>query len=144
MNNYEIQQKEIDAILEKGHNIAVNKNTNKVMDCQETSSCNDCLFFEENFDIDCNVYAVEWAGIEDEECDESKIDWSKIPVDTPVIVSNNKWVWDRRYFAGVNEYGTPLTFADGRTSWSDDDKYFCEIHNYIKLVGLPDSPENEE
>lgn len=49
--------------------------------------------------------------------EKQEVDWSKIPIDTKVLV---KWdgYWFRRYFAGVNEEGKPLVFYDGQTSWS--------------------------
>lgn len=47
-----------------------------------------------------------------------EIDWSKIPVDTKVLVKNSENVkWDRRYFAKY-ENGKVFTFTNGATSWS--------------------------
>lgn len=47
-----------------------------------------------------------------------QVDWSKIPVDTKVLVSNSKnGKWDRRYFAGFIN-GEVTTFSNGMTSWS--------------------------
>lgn len=45
------------------------------------------------------------------------VDWSKIPVDTKVLVSDNGEYWVRRYFA---EYvnGEVYVFTDGRTSFT--------------------------
>lgn len=47
-----------------------------------------------------------------------EIDWSKIPVDTKVLVKNDEnGEWDRRYFAGFIN-GEITTFSNGMTSWS--------------------------
>ena len=47
------------------------------------------------------------------------IDWSKIAVDTPVLVRDSENdVWKCRYFAKY-EYGKVYTWVDGRTSWSN-------------------------
>ena len=50
--------------------------------------------------------------------DMDQVDWSKIPVDTKVLVSNSKnGEWDKRYFAKF-ENGKVFTFTNGATSWS--------------------------
>lgn len=48
------------------------------------------------------------------------VDWSKVPVDTKVLVSDNGEYWARRYFA---EYvnGEVYVFTDGRTSFTIED-----------------------
>ena len=48
------------------------------------------------------------------------IDWSKVEVDTKVLVrdfDNN--VWSKRYFAEYKD-GEYYAYADGKTSWSSD------------------------
>ena len=48
------------------------------------------------------------------------IDWSKVEVDTKVLVrdfGNN--VWSKRYFAEYKD-GEYYAYADGKTSWSSD------------------------
>lgn len=47
-----------------------------------------------------------------------QIDWSKVPVDTPVIIPNNK----KRHFCKYED-NKVFIFADGVTSWS------CPIPN---------------
>mgnify|MGYP006928570824 FL=1 len=47
-----------------------------------------------------------------------QIDWSKVPIDTKVLVKNSEnREWDRRYFAGFIN-GEVTTFSNGMTSWS--------------------------
>ena len=64
----------------------------------------------------CDSEATEWA---DEEYIEPA-DWSKVPIDTPILVKAEEedTKWYRRYFAGVDEYGYVMAWDDGRTSWS--------------------------
>lgn len=63
-------------------------------------------FTEENQQIDI----AEYLGI---------VDWSKVAVDTPILVRNNGCVWTRRYFAEYKN-GKVRTYSDGATSWSSD------------------------
>lgn len=47
------------------------------------------------------------------------VDWSKVAVDTPVLVSDSGKYWYRRYFAKY-ENGMVYAFDDGQTSWSNN------------------------
>ena len=49
---------------------------------------------------------------------EVAVDWSKVAVDTPILVSNNGDYWRRRYFAKY-ENGMVYAFNGGKTSWSN-------------------------
>ena len=56
----------------------------------------------------------------DEEYQEPEVDWSKVAVDTPILVSMNEedWrYWSRRHFAEYRD-GTVYAFKDGATSWT--------------------------
>lgn len=86
-----------------------------------------------------SVSAWQYAKlIEDEK--EPEVDWSKVKVDTPILVRNHEdtesttVVWVKRYFA---EYKDGLVYAwtNGRTSWNEDEMYGWQ---YAKLA------ENEE
>lgn len=59
------------------------------------------------------------------------VDWSKVPVDTPILVSKNKTKWERRYFAKYED-GAVFAFRNGATSWSDDSWPFD--WDYAKLA----------
>ena len=48
---------------------------------------------------------------------EPEVDWSKVKVDTPILVSEDTKEWYKRYFAKF-ENGVVWSFCDGRTSWS--------------------------
>ena len=66
---------------------------------------------------------------------EEVIDWSKVPVDTKVLVSNDGKEWSRRHFAEYKD-GKVYCFYDGYTSFTIVD-YACLSNatawNYAKL-----------
>ena len=62
------------------------------------------------------------------------VDWSKVPVDTPILV------WDggsekklKRYFAYF-ENGRVHTWGSGATSWSSNDRDYVSDWDYAKLA----------
>ena len=61
------------------------------------------------------------------------VDWSKVPVDTPVLVSNDNKEWIKRYFARYED-GNVYCWISGKTSWTA----ICELSighwNYSKLA----------
>ena len=63
---------------------------------------------------------------------EPEVDWTTVPIDTPVLVSNDGEEWERRYFSRVNCYGTVFVFSRGATSWSSDGHEAW--HQYVKLA----------
>ena len=62
------------------------------------------------------------------------IDWSKVKVDTPILVSQNKVDWKPRYFARYTN-GIVETWLCGCTSWSIDSADDTCIWKYAKLAG---------
>lgn len=50
------------------------------------------------------------------------IDWSKVKVDTPILVSANGRKWIKRYFAKLQD-GEVYAWDDGVTSWSASHKH---------------------
>lgn len=63
------------------------------------------------------------------------VDWSKVPVDTPVRVWNNESTTkERRHFAGY-ENGYVLTWSHGGTSWSSP-KHCVSEWDHAELVEL--------
>ena len=53
------------------------------------------------------------------------VDWSKVPVDTPILVKDFKeYNWERRYFAKV-ENDKVYAWDGGATSWSVDNSKCC-------------------
>lgn len=63
-----------------------------------------------------------------------KVDWSKVPIDEPVLVSNDGKEWFRRHFAGVRN-GEPCAFFQGSSSWTagDDPTNIC-TYKFVKLA----------
>lgn len=50
------------------------------------------------------------------------VDWSKVKVDTPILVSANGRKWIKRYFAKLQD-GEVYAWDDGVTSWSASHKH---------------------
>ena len=63
---------------------------------------------------------------------EEVIDWSKMPVDTKVLVSKDGENWLRRYFAKY-ENGKVYFFSCGASSYSVDDISNVLSWEYVKL-----------
>lgn len=62
------------------------------------------------------------------------VDWSKVPVDTPILVSFDGCNWFKKYFAKVQN-NTVYAFDDGATSWSVVNKKYCVTSwKYAKLA----------
>lgn len=65
------------------------------------------------------------------------VDWSKVPVDTPILVKSDDNCWYHRHFAKYED-GRIYTWRDGMTSWSlksCDDDNIAYIHwEYAKLA----------
>ena len=96
------------------------------MDCQECDFRGKCPVREK-----C---VIDWLNAEYQE---PPVDWSKVPIDTPVLASTDGRYWSRQYFAGVDDDGNPGTFYAGATSWSS-----CLIeHCYYKYIKLAEGNE---
>lgn len=66
------------------------------------------------------------------------VDWSNVPVDTPIFVEKTLGVVVKRHFAKF-ENGRVCFFGDGRTSWSSESNGITYIApKYVKLVGGDD------
>ena len=64
--------------------------------------------------------------------EETEIDWSKVAVDTPILVRDSKnETWYKRYFAKF-ENGKVYAWNDGKTSWSSAGDNIS--WNYAKLA----------
>ena len=66
----------------------------------------------------CHLYRTIWLMEDYEEPKEPEIDWSKVEVDTPILVAHYETgEWFKRYFAKY-EGGTVCAWDNGRTSWN--------------------------
>ena len=63
---------------------------------------------------------------------EEVIDWSKIPVDTKMLVSNGGEIWHKRYFAKYED-GEVYCFSCGASSFSIDDISSVASWKHYKL-----------
>ena len=91
-------------------------------------SCSECLLGN-NIENCCWLSNKGYAKVEEFL---HQVDWSKVPVDTKVLVSDDNKRWVKRHFAKY-ENGWVYTFFSGATSWSADDD---DLHdwNYAKLA----------
>lgn len=129
MTNYEKHKAEIEPIARMGRRFAVERNTNKTRVCRGMK-CDNCLFYDE-INTNCDEVALEWADTEYIE-PEPEVDWSKVAVDTPILVRDNvNHFWSKRHFAKYYD-GKVYAFINGATSWttSDGDIYAWK---YVKL-----------
>lgn len=96
-----------------GSKIAVDKATLEPIACYKLE-CEHCLFNTYSYDY-CGDKTEKWAN---SEYVEPPVDWSKVAVDTPILVRNSEEeVWEKRHFAKY-ENGIVYAWAAGGTSWS--------------------------
>ena len=129
MLNREKYAKEILDIACKGDKIAVRNG--KITSCDDLL-CKDCDFGYS----DCNGKTLKWAN---SEYVEPPVDWSKVAVDTPILVRDSEEnAWRKRYFAKY-ENGKVYAWLGGATSWSVDSCYVT----YWKMAKLAESEEKK-
>lgn len=132
MTNREKFAEKILDIACNGSWMAANKATLEPITCKELP-CKDCLFYVSGKGCDRNEMK-KWAN---SEYVEPPIDWSKVAVDTPILVRDNSFSkWVKRYFAKY-ENGNVYAWSNGTTSWSGDR---CTPW---KLAKLPERSSNE-
>lgn len=94
------------------------------------SSCEKCIGATGFITILPKLKPNEVFSIEEELC---IVDWSKVAVDTPVLVSNDNKEWIKRYFARYED-GNVYCWLSGKTSWTA----ICELSvghwDYTKLA----------
>lgn len=130
MTNREKFAEQILDIACGGSKIAVNKATLEPTACYKLT-CKDCLFGFSNTDS-CTSVREKWAN---SEYVEPPVDWSKVAVDTPILIRDSSFSeWGKRYFAKY-ENGIVYAWSDGTTSWSGDR---CTPW---KLAKLPDKEQ---
>lgn len=61
------------------------------------------------------------------------VDWSKVAVDTPVLVSLDDKLWLCRYFANFKN-GIVYTWSSGATSWSVPRREHKDAWSFAKLA----------
>ena len=113
MTNREKYAERILDIACSGTRIAVEKNVMGPVPCKDIL-CKDC-YFKVNAGSRCNDACKEWC---ESEYVEPQIDWSKVPVDTPILVRDSQDdEWLHRHFARFED-GVVYAWGNGKTSWS--------------------------
>ena len=81
--------------------------------CKCGIMCDECLFDNHNFS--CSNDALNWLFTEYKE---PEVDWSKVKVDTPILVRDYEGSeWIKRYFAKFAD-GKVYAWLGGVTSWT--------------------------
>jgi hypothetical protein len=97
--------------------------------CDSSLLCDECLLNNKN--EFCSNEALNWLF---SEYKEPEVDWSKVKVDTPILVKNEKEnIEYRRHFARF-ENGKVYAWGDGATSFTANDEYHVTSWNYAKLA----------
>ena len=81
--------------------------------------CEDCDYGKSDSCGGSEYKFREWLN---SEYVEPPVDWSKVAVDTPILVRDSEEeVWEKRYFAKYED-NTVCAWSGGATSWSATDK----------------------
>ena len=84
--------------------------------------------------VACGMCAMLTALWLDEEYTQPEVDWSKIAVDTPILVRDSKTGnWYKRYFAKFKDEKVYAWFY-GKTSWTSDNE--PKEWKYAKLAEM--------
>ena len=81
---------------------------------------------------ECSKFTAEWLNRE-----YSGIDWSKVPVDTPVIIKDAKgsmYMHFEKYYQGH-----VFVYANGQTSWTNDNETEAWEPELVKLGRYEDN-----
>ena len=129
MTNFEKYKKQMEEYVSNnsGSNPAVVGS--KVINCRDVR-CSECEFSKKKkkyAGLDCFRKLLLWLY---EEYQEPPVDWSKIAVDTKVLVSDDGEEWHKRHFAKYEE-GIVYVWGYGDTSWTTD---LMEAWEYAKLA----------
>lgn len=101
--------------------------------------CEDCDFNEESTG-ECKGGAYGFREWLNSEYVEPSVDWSKVAVDTPILVRDSEEsAWEKRYFAKYEDE-TVYAWELGRTSWST---FRSDGINAWKMAKLAESEEKK-
>lgn len=109
MLNKEKYAKEIIDIACSGSSIGMRNGV--LCACNSIGDCIYCDFYG-NKTI-CGIAIKEWAN---SEYKEREIDWNKVPVDTPILITYSCYILKRHFAKYYNK--TIYFYPDGTTSWS--------------------------
>lgn len=107
------KEKYADKIIEIAVSSKLALKDGKPVPCAEMR-CSECGFL--CADYTCNHKVHEWLN---SEYAASPVDWSKVAVDTPILVRDSEEeAWRKRHFAKY-ENGMVYAWGNGLTSWSE-------------------------
>ena len=136
MTNKEKYAKEILDVACTGDNVAMRNSDNVIVGCRKLE-CLDCAFNTHGKGY-CNDMIEKWAN---SEYVEPPVDWSKVAVDTPILVRDSREEeWRKRYFAKYED-NTVYAWSGGATSWSAYRS--SDIANW-KMAKLAESEEKND
>ena len=125
MKNYEKYADEIKNY--KGDNFCTNfvkPNILKSEYCVDDMTCGVCRMIQA-------IWLLE--EYEEEDYEEPEVDWSKVEVDTPILVRTVEGTeWFKRHFAKYED-GRVFVWNNGKTSWTAHDELMTDW-NYAKLA----------
>lgn len=132
MTNREKYAKEILDIVCANKDIAVKNGV--PCDCSAIN-CDECDLNRSG--SKCHDVFVEWCN---SEYGEPTVDWSKVLIDTPILVRDMyKDEWKKRHFAGYKN-GKVYAYHNGFTSWTENSVTCC--WEYAKLATDDELDEN--
>lgn len=100
--------------------------------------CHECYFYNSN--ENCCDNCKKWCN---SEYIEQQIDWSKIPVDAPILVKDiENDEWRHRHFAKFED-GVVYAWRTGCTSWSNADDNEDDYLSW-KYAKLPEDGDKNE
>lgn len=103
----------------------------KCSDCKEILMAQLNISKEEYYKESCRKNILKWLL---SEYKEPEIDWSKVEVDTPILVRNTeKEEWQKRHFARFKN-GKVYAWKYGATSWTANNEYAVSFWKYAKLA----------
>ena len=83
----------------------------------------------------CYMLQLLWLLEDYEELKEPETDWSKVEVDTPILVRRgDNEEWNKRYFAGYGNDGYIYAWSNGCTSWTAYDNSDVTEWEHAKLA----------
>ena len=101
--------------------MAINENVFAVKNekpclCDKLNNC--CYCEISGSSATCEEAFAEWLNAE---YVEPPVDWSKVPIDTPILVRDyENQEWKKRHFAGLNPGGKVMGWEEGTTSWTSN------------------------
>ena len=96
-----------------------------------SASCKRCLFQDTCGKPGHKKKIIDWLNAEYQE---PPVDWSKVPIDTPVLASADGKSWYRRHCAGTDDKGNPKVYLSGHTSWSTTNEEYISPE-FVRLAG---------